>query len=694
MLKWISDFRRRDERYRRRALFGAWLVVGCLVFLALVWVSKKVCGCSAPVVMEAASGEAAGQTPDAAKCKEAMPKDPSYFRILATDWLKYQKSGCRPSGLPAEGLIPYAESEQTTCYDGTLLVTCWFVLLGMPLSLFLSVLSEEDASGGRPERLRGWLNRGGWVAALAALMICVYAQAWLLEILFLGAFTFVLKVPHRLKKDFGIAWERMRKYERLGWPAAKVASAWLLLVGVLLVVAMAILHFWFNGQYPARLWEKPSGAEDYFLKQAITSQTPLNRPQSPVADLVNPFLWQYFLCVAYIVVSCVALLSWRDFVSNADQRHERTARFAVLFVLAAFLANGTAFGVLYYNLYVARAGTFNSALLAWCRDPGNTAPAQPAPTAMAEARLKRQNTEVWTQDKPETSVKPGYSSEPTPSFEATFQFQKGQNEIDQNEPLGCVGAGLVEEASHPRDPKGRPFPLLKTNGEVLDAFQRWFDAEQGKDHGISYTTNVLAGANKEGFKNKNKNEWPRLNQELAFRRASAALQEIRGRLVMIRDRGGDNTALNSYFKTLYNALDTAANQTAIELQQGGAGSNAESLCPPPAKESAGKSTDDVFRGARVSVVKNTVNEASGMEIRLGLGANATQMDMLDFSFASFTTTGFGDIRPISPEARFYVVGEGILEVMFVSIFFTTAFESKWRVARQAAPQNGVPNADI
>ena len=83
-----------------------------------------------------------------------------------------------------------------------------------------------------------------------------------------------------------------------------------------------------------------------------------------------------------------------------------------------------------------------------------------------------------------------------------------------------------------------------------------------------------------------------------------------------------------------------------------------------------------------------------MEIRLGLGANATQMDMLDFSFASFTTTGFGDIRPISPEARFYVVGEGILEVMFVSIFFTTAFESKWRVARQAAPQNGVPHADI
>jgi hypothetical protein len=49
-------------------------------------------------------------------------------------------------------------------------------------------------------------------------------------------------------------------------------------------------------------------------------------------------------------------------------------------------------------------------------------------------------------------------------------------------------------------------------------------------------------------------------------------------------------------------------------------------------------------------------------------------DLLYFSFVSFTTTGYGDIKPVSDEIRRWVIIENISEILFTAMFFVTAME--------------------
>ncbi len=42
-------------------------------------------------------------------------------------------------------------------------------------------------------------------------------------------------------------------------------------------------------------------------------------------------------------------------------------------------------------------------------------------------------------------------------------------------------------------------------------------------------------------------------------------------------------------------------------------------------------------------------------------------DMLYFSFVSFTTTGYGDIKAVSNEARLFVILQNILEIFFAGV---------------------------
>jgi hypothetical protein len=56
----------------------------------------------------------------------------------------------------------------------------------------------------------------------------------------------------------------------------------------------------------------------------------------------------------------------------------------------------------------------------------------------------------------------------------------------------------------------------------------------------------------------------------------------------------------------------------------------------------------------------------------GLSIHTTLTDMIYFSFVSFTTTGYGDMRAVSGPVRFCVIIENILEIIFGAIFFTAA----------------------
>jgi len=78
---------------------------------------------------------------------------------------------------------------------------------------------------------------------------------------------------------------------------------------------------------------------------------------------------------------------------------------------------------------------------------------------------------------------------------------------------------------------------------------------------------------------------------------------------------------------------------------------------------------------------STGEQGAAPEVAAAREGSATQMlldpqltftDMLYFSFVSFTTTGYGDIRPISDELRLWTVCENIIEVLFTAMFFTVA----------------------
>lgn len=56
-----------------------------------------------------------------------------------------------------------------------------------------------------------------------------------------------------------------------------------------------------------------------------------------------------------------------------------------------------------------------------------------------------------------------------------------------------------------------------------------------------------------------------------------------------------------------------------------------------------------------------------------LTSKLTLVDTMYFSFATFTTTGFGDIRPVSGPVRLLCTIENILELLFTSLFFVSAF---------------------
>jgi hypothetical protein len=70
------------------------------------------------------------------------------------------------------------------------------------------------------------------------------------------------------------------------------------------------------------------------------------------------------------------------------------------------------------------------------------------------------------------------------------------------------------------------------------------------------------------------------------------------------------------------------------------------------------------------------------ETQMMLDPQITFTDMLYFSFISFTTTGYGDIRPISDELRFWTVCENITEVLFTAMFFVVAMKPPERPRRR------------
>ncbi len=66
---------------------------------------------------------------------------------------------------------------------------------------------------------------------------------------------------------------------------------------------------------------------------------------------------------------------------------------------------------------------------------------------------------------------------------------------------------------------------------------------------------------------------------------------------------------------------------------------------------------------------------SGPTIAMVIDPQIAFHDLIYFSFVSFTTTGYGDIKPVSETLRFMTVLENIMEILFTAMFFVVAMDS-------------------
>lgn len=67
-------------------------------------------------------------------------------------------------------------------------------------------------------------------------------------------------------------------------------------------------------------------------------------------------------------------------------------------------------------------------------------------------------------------------------------------------------------------------------------------------------------------------------------------------------------------------------------------------------------------------------ENPGFETEFAVDPIMSFHDMAYFSFVSFTTTGYGDVRPVSDKLRFWTIIENITEILFVAFFIGVAVD--------------------
>jgi hypothetical protein len=83
-----------------------------------------------------------------------------------------------------------------------------------------------------------------------------------------------------------------------------------------------------------------------------------------------------------------------------------------------------------------------------------------------------------------------------------------------------------------------------------------------------------------------------------------------------------------------------------------------------------------WRAAAVTIAASDLDVSQSLRMTNGLSTKTALSDMVYFSFVSFTTTGYGDIKPVSGPVRFCVIVENILEIIFAAFFFVAAINRR------------------
>jgi len=569
-------------------------------------------------------------------------------------------------GLLAGDFRPYAYQISSSSQGRAAACTICVAAIGLLLAMPLCVLCLAASNAGRQTQVAAarpllWVVPGvlvvGWLIAdcqwLPLAVITLAALGYLLWMSRSGTPVFVAPVR----------------------APAHILCCAQLLVGLALSVCLLIFLVRYDGRYP-RLESARGTAFDQFSPEQIDTTIEVGPAEGAVellAEMIgqlpalhhlfsargagNWFGWSYLLACLYILlavfilVMCVLLPGFEK-----ARLHQR-----LLMILVWYFAVGFAFGIVYHLLYVGEIGKYNFFLSRVFGSKAEQAGGGQEPYVhdlrgvIGLSRTRIAHLTVFAQDKPQFRSEAAqlYESEP---FQATFLFDSGSEVLEPNRQFKLNEAGAVP-----------------TNAQEKGRFQDFVNdlARQPYPHDSPrYRVRIVGGADRRPYP-RGQPDAAEGNEFLAVNRA----KQMRDRLADWLGEVAAQPAASPQASALRRAIEEAilTKYTIQPKEQ----SEAPDVIPAlrtlwPRMVPLGPNEEldqERWRAANVTIWPLNPDPAA---TRAFMGpAESTLEDMIYFSFVSFTTTGYGDIKPVSSEARWWVIIENVLEVFIAGLFFAT-----------------------
>ncbi|MGZ8823303.1 MAG: potassium channel family protein [Thermoanaerobaculia bacterium] len=405
----------------------------------------------------------------------------------------------------------------------------------------------------------------------------------------------------------------------------------------------------------------------------------------------------------YITICCLCLLLAVSFLGV------RSGTLLLVFVLAAYLSIGAVFGLIYYDYFLLDAGRYHLLLdtlfvenardLAAAVEQGG----REWDTFRLELdRFKLADHEkllslissgyfassVFAQDSPQVSIESDPPETVAEAFGCNYQFKEDESTIRSEQPLFYGhSSGVLLTSECARDVATNKLGYggggheVQTNRSSSVRLANFICAEADepiKKTERDYIVRVIGAADCTGGAVK--------NDQYSLDRARVAMVEARRVMNEVAiwvkaHRPGQSTSLREPVNIvrLRQAFMQPTHQNFAQRRSSAvAPCNAaeyDEILWPAAERGAAQTSDPELhaaRAARVEVLRRSSDVTDRLYMQSGLTRNTTLSDMIYFSFVSFTTTGYGDIKAVSGPVRFCVIMENILEILFAAIFFTAA----------------------
>jgi hypothetical protein len=367
-------------------------------------------------------------------------------------------------------------------------------------------------------------------------------------------------------------------------------------------------------------------------------------------------------------------------------------------VIASYLAIGLTFGVLYYDYYLLDASRYRALLETILTTSDVTSKAASSPPdspykgILSEARQCYATSprmryalqsgffasSVFAQDSPQVTTDSNLPERFVPLADATFQFDLDSHEINPAFPLSfalktsatqpkevsdCAARAIVRWSGSQQTPQNTS---NLTSAARLAAAVCAEAARAKQNTDLGYSMIFAAGADCPGDDSE--------NERLSDDRLRAAREVVMSIVPFASDVAMESRPSTVDLKTAFVTAAKDAKSFTYPLRTVDGKCEAFPMYRlwPSAVPPRMSFASDPARAALVEIFRREADADNRVRMQSGLTRGSTLSDMVYFSFVTFTTTGYGDMKAVSGPVRFCVIMENILEILFTAIFFAAA----------------------